>query len=109
MISIFMKHSDKILKSILGRDVYKELIEYIPVVLDKRIGENHSAIDGIYITRLLEKFILHIGTALARGYTFGQIEEIYNPIYKKIIHFNSINDIYITFKKYIDIVIEFVK
>lgn len=104
-----LKYSDEILRTILGKEMFRELLDYIPDVLDVRIGKNHSPIDGIYITKLLTKFILHIGMAKAHGYSCEQIENFYNPIYKVFIYFYSIQDIYNTFGKYIDVVSDYIK
>ena len=99
-----IEHSDEILKNILGKEKFRELLEYIPEVLDERIGKDHSTTDGIYLTRLLNKFILHLGMVLAEGKSIQDFEKILKPYYRVFIPFTSMEDLYSVFKEYIDIV-----
>lgn len=99
-----IEHSDEILKNILGKEKFRELLEYIPEVLDERIGKDHSPTDGIYLTRLLNKFILHLGMVLAEGKSVQDFEKILKPYYRVFIPFTSMEDLYSVFKEYIDIV-----
>lgn len=104
-----MKHSDAILKKILGKEKFRELLEFVPDVLDERLGEDHSPIEGILITKLLNKFILHLGIMIAGGKTIEDYEKILNPEYKKVIPFESAEDIYNVFKEYVDLVANYNK
>lgn len=96
------KVSNKILKKILGKKVFKELLNYHVEIADKYLGENHSAILGILYSNFNNMVILYTSIFLSKGNTLKEIETSFKENYKNRIMQNSLEDFYFDYKKYIE-------
>ena len=103
------KVANKLLKDILGKKVFKELLNYHVEIADKYLGENHSAILGILYSNFNNMVILYISSLLSKGNTLKEIETSFKENYKNRIMQNSIEDFYSDYKKYIELVVKELK
>lgn len=101
--------ANKLLKEILGKKVFKELLNYHVEIADKYLGENHSAILGILYSNFNNMVILYISSLLSKGKTLKEIETSFKENYKNRIMQNSIEDFYSDYKKYIELVVKELK
>lgn len=94
--------TNKILKEILGKEVFKELLDYHVEIADRYLGTNHSAILGIIYSNFNNMVILYISAFLSKGKTLKEIETSCKENYKENFLQNSIEDFYLDYKKYIE-------
>lgn len=103
------KVANKLLKEILGKKVFKELLNYHVEVADKYLGENHSAILGILYSNFNNMVILYTSIFLSKGNTLKEIETSFRETYKERFMQNSIEEFYSDYKKYIELVVKELK
>ena len=103
------KVSNKILKEILGKEVFKELLDYHVEIADKYLGKNHSAILGIIYSNFNNMVILYISVFLSKGNTLKEIEKTFKETYKENFLQNSIEEFYSDYRKYIELVVKDLK
>ena len=101
--------ANKLLKEILGKKVFKELLNYHVEIADKYLGENHSAILGILYSNFNNMVILYISVFLSKGNTLKEIEKTFKENYKENFLQNSIEDFYLDYKEYIKLVVKDLK
>ena len=101
--------TNKILKEILGKEEFKELLDYHVEIADRYLGTNHSAILGIFYSYFNNMVILYISSLLSKGKTLKEIETSFKENYKNRIMQNSIEDFYLDYKKYIEQVVNNLK
>ncbi len=101
--------ANKLLKEILGKKVFKELLNYHVEIADRYLGTNHSAILGILYSNFNNMVILYISSLLSKGKTLKEIETSFKENYKNRIMQNSIEDFYSDYKKYIELVVKELK
>lgn len=101
--------TNKILKEILGKEAFKELLDYHVEIADRYLGTNHSAILGICYSYFNNMVILYISAFLSKGKTLKEIETSFKENYKNRIMQNSIEDFYFDYKKYIEQVVNNLK
>ena len=102
-----LQKSYEILKKILGEEKLESLLNYTSNILNQKLEEEHSLFDERVISGVINKFIVHIGYTLAKGKTIEDFENMCNLIYREFIHFNSIQELYETYKEYIELVKEY--
>lgn len=108
-IVIDSKVANKLLKEILGKKVFKELLNYHVEIADKYLGENYSAILGILYSNFNNMVILYISVFLSKGNTLKEIETSFRETYKERFMQNSIEDFYLDYKEYIKLVVKELK
>ena len=101
--------ANKLLKEILGKKVFKELLNYHVEIADKYLGENHSAILGILYSNFNNMVILYTSIFLSKGNTLKEIEKSFRETYKERFMQNSIEEFYSDYKKYIELVVKELK
>lgn len=99
----------KILKQILGRKRMAKLLDYITDELDKFLGKEHNVFIGIIFMDYYKEIILKMGLYMGKGYKFSNFSKLLPLMYKSKILYNSLEEFYITYKEYIDIIKEYVK
>lgn len=102
-----LQKSYEILKKILREEGLEKLLEHTSNILNEKLGTEHSLFDEVVIGGVINKFIVHIGYSLAKEKTIEDFEEMCNPIYRDFTHFNSIQELYETYKEYIELVREY--
>ncbi len=103
------KVANKILNKILGKKVFRDLLDYHVEIADKYLGENHSVISGIIYSNFNNMVILYISVFLSKGNTLKEIEKTFKENYKENFLQNSIEDFYSDYKKYIELVVNDLK
>ena len=101
--------TNKILKEILGKEAFKELLDYHVEIADRYLGTNHSAILGICYSYFNNMVILYISVLLSKGKTLKEIETSFRETYKERFMQNSIEEFYSDYKKYIELVVKELK
>ena len=103
------KVANKLLKEILGKKVFKELLNYHVEIADRYLGTNHSAILGICYSYFNNMVILYISSLLSKGKTLKEIETSFKETYKERFMQNSIEEFFSDYKKYIEQVVNNLK
>ena len=93
-----------ILKGILGRKIFHELLDYTVDTLDEIIGDDHSVIFGIVASNVINMLIVYLGFFMADNISIKTVEKIFSDNYKVFVPQKNLYDFYIHYKKYIDIV-----
>ena len=101
--------TNKILKEILGKEVFKELLDYHVEIANRYLGTNHSAILGIIYSNFNNMVILYTSIFLSKGNTLKEIETSFRETYKERFMQNSIEEFYSDYKKYIELVVKELK
>ena len=101
--------ANKLLKEILEKKVFKELLNYHVEIADKYLGKNHSAILGILYSNFNNMVILYTSIFLSKGNTLKEIETSFRETYKERFMQNSIEEFYSDYKKYIELVVKELK
>ena len=103
------KVTNKILSKILGKKVFRDLLDYHVEIVDKYLGKNHSAILGILYSNFNNMVILYTSIFLSKGNTLKEIETSFRETYKERFMQNSIEEFYSDYKKYIELVVKELK
>lgn len=103
------KVANKILNKILGKKVFRDLLDYHVEIVDKYLGKNHTAILGIIYSNFNNMVILYTSIFLSKGNTLKEIEKTFKENYKENFLQNSIEDFYLDYKEYIKLVVKDLK
>lgn len=103
------KVANKILNKILGKKVFRDLLDYHVEIVDKYLGKNHTAILGIIYSNFNNMVILYTSIFLSKGNTLKEIEKSFRETYKERFMQNSIEEFYSDYKKYIELVVKELK